>query len=95
MMTSCKKIDVIRKAMAAIFVYLLNIASIVLPLFLPKKDSAPPDTIPDIPCVFADCKSTIIIMDTQKSKCMIVSNTFKNPITTPPDFAKVILTYIL
>jgi hypothetical protein len=59
--------DVIRNAIAANDVYLLNMASIVLPLLFPKNVSAPPAIVPDIPADFPDWRSTITIIDNEKS----------------------------
>lgn len=59
-------IEVTRKAIAANAVYLLSIASMVLPLFFPKNVSAPPAIIPDNPADLPDCNNTITIMETAK-----------------------------
>jgi len=58
-------IDVTRNMIAATDVYLLNRASIVLPLFFPKNVSAPPAIEPDNPADFPDCKRTIMIMESE------------------------------
>ena len=55
--------DVTRNIIAATDVYLLSKASMVLPLFFPKKVSAPPAIEPDNPAVFPDCSNTITIID--------------------------------
>jgi len=64
--------EVMRKAIAAKDVYLLKIASIVLPLFFPKNVSAPPATEPESPAVLPDWSKTITIMDNENIKCNIV-----------------------
>lgn len=50
---------------AAIDVYLLNKASSVLPLFFPKKVSAPPAIAPDSPADLPDWNRTITMMDSE------------------------------
>jgi len=72
-------IDVIRNAIAAKDVYLLNMASIVLPLFFPKNVSAPPAIAPDNPADLPDWSSTITIIDNENSICSIET------IICPPD----------
>jgi hypothetical protein len=63
--------DVIRKAMAANAVYLLSMASMVLPLFLPKKVSAPPAMDPDSPADFPDCSNTKTMIEIANKICKI------------------------
>jgi len=65
-------------------VYLFNIASIVLPLFLPKKVSAPPAMEPDSPCDFPDCINTITIIDKAIIICKIFKINAPMPKKTPP-----------
>lgn len=62
-----KTIDVIRKAIAANVVNLESIASIVLPLFLPKKVSAPPVILPVSPALLPDWSKTITIIANAKN----------------------------
>jgi hypothetical protein len=50
-------------------VYLLKIASIVLPLFFPKNVSAPPAIDPESPSDLADCSKIIIMMAKEKIIC--------------------------
>lgn len=75
-------IDVITNTTAATVVHLLNKASIVLPLFLPKKVSAPPAIEPDNPALFPDCKRTIAINETATMIWTMVKNIV---IFTPPE----------
>jgi len=56
--------DVMRKDIAANDVYLLSIASMVLPLCFPKKVSAPPAMDPERPAVLPDWSRTITIIET-------------------------------
>lgn len=67
--------EVTRKAMAANEVYLLSSASNVLPLFLPKKVSAPPAMEPDKPACLPDCNNTITIIDNANKICSILTIT--------------------
>ena len=64
--------------MAANDVYLPSNASIVLPLFFPKKVSAPPEIAPDNPADLPDCNKTITIIDTENTICNIFTSTFKD-----------------
>jgi hypothetical protein len=61
-----------KNATAAMAVYLLSIASIVLPLLFPKKDSAPPAMEPDKPADFPDCSNTIITIPNAIIICKIL-----------------------
>lgn len=56
-------IEVTRNPIAANAVYLLNIALIVRPLFLPKNVSAPPAIEPLSPADLPDCNNTISIIE--------------------------------
>ena len=64
-------IDVIRNAIEANDVYLLSIASMVRPLLFPKKVSAPPAIVPEMPADFPDCNNTVMIIDIENSTCKI------------------------
>ena len=65
------KRDVTRKITAAADVIFDKIASIVLPLFLPKNVSAPPAIEPDKPAVLPDCIKTIAISAIATIMCKI------------------------
>jgi len=62
-------IEVTKKAIDANDVYLLSIASIVRPLLLPKKVSAPPAMTPEMPDALPDCSSTITIIEIENITC--------------------------
>lgn len=81
----CNTIEVTRKAIAAKAVSLLSIASIVLPLFLPKKVSAPPAIEPERPACLPDCKRTTTIMKSAKSTCTIFKIIFKAATINTPN----------
>jgi hypothetical protein len=64
-------IEVTINMIAATDVYLLKIASIVLPLFFPKNVSAPPAIEPESPADLPDCSKIIIMMDNENIICNI------------------------
>jgi hypothetical protein len=86
---------VIRNAIAAIEVYLLKIASIVLPLFFPKNVSAPPAMEPDRPADLPDWRSTITVREIANSIWIIdtiICIAFK--VTPPEKLTRQIVTHI-
>ena len=59
--------------MAATAVYLVSIASIVRPLFLPKNVSAPPAIDPERPACLPYCNNTIIIIEMANIMCIMLT----------------------
>jgi len=82
--------DVTKKAMATNFVYFSSMASMVRPLFFPKKVSAPPEMVPLRPADLPDCKSTMAIKEIQNIKCTIVIKISTALNSTPPNHSSVI-----